>query len=571
MIFLNYYEMIFIGGQVMTSFTSRVSQISEEPVTDLPLLPLHVGEMPPDRGNSLVLANEGFRDAVRDGMLSSKVHPTEEKVAAAARKVVEDIFCCITSSEAAEHIDLPVPELQTTGLDAEQLWSQINLQLEPVLSRIVNVLKNADFSKVFERTSGHGFSKDLNVGPNRNIISRRAAAETGKQPHGDPPGIENNAAWTSETTRFTEGSVTVQHESSRLEEAVWHFATRQHQSTKEVSNAPKLSAFQRAQQILSKRVETLEEQSLQEKKWQLRGEAYGRERPKNSVLCMEMEFDDVRQTPPVISELMTTSLENVIQARVSEQRFDEIERENTFSGPLEISMPPVAEDTKSKVGLGELYAEAFQNARLQQNAGGGDGVDDEVALGNEAKKMLSVLLSKLDALSHSQLSPKLVVDATSFTEVPALKVEQAGSVEVSEAARRMSRMRMRSSCIKSRSRAHSAAGYKANDELTKQDKRHVRAMHKRKKKSSITQTGLTPSKSPHVAAKQLKDAEQFALSHHSLKGLSKNTRLGSIIPGYAKSSQVFSRIQSEKDGSNGVEFLSRTTASRSSELKKLKL
>ena len=528
--------------------------------------------MPPDRGNNLVMAYKGFLDPVRVGMLSSKVHPTEEKVSAAARKVVEDIFCCITSSEAAGNIDLPVPELQTTGLDAEQLWSQINLQLEPVLSRIVNVLKNTDFSKGFERTSEHSVLKDLNVGPIGNIVTRRAAAEADKQPDSDlfhvPTSIENKAARTSETTRFNEGSVTMQHESSKLE-AVWHFATRQRQSTEEVSNARKLSAFQRAQQILSKQVETLEEQSMQEKKWQLRGEAYGRERPKNSVLCMEMEFDDVRQTPPDISELMTTSLENVIEVRISEQRFDEMERENTCSGPLEISMPPVAEDTKSKVGLGELYAEAFQNARLQQNAGGGSGVDGKVALGNEAKKMLTVLLSKLDALSHSQQSPKLVVDETSLTEVPALKVEQAGSVEVSEAARRMSRKRMRPQCIESRSRAHSAADNKAKDELTKQDKRHIRAMHKRKKKSSITQTGLTPAKSTYVAAKQLKDVEQLTLSRHSFKGLPKNTRLGSISPGYAKSSQVFSRIQSEKDGSNGVEFLSRTTASRSSELTNL--
>ena len=130
---------------------------------------------------------------------------------------------------------------------------------------------------------------------------------------------------------------------------------------------------------------------------------------------------------------------------------------------------------------------------------------------------------------------------------------------------------MRSQCIESRSRAHSEADHKAKDELTKQDKSHIRAMHKRKKKSSITQTGLTPSKSTYVAAKQLKDVEQFASSRHSHKGLSKSTRLGSISPGYTKSSQVFSRIQSEKDGSNGVEFLSRTTASRSSELNNLKL
>ena len=46
-----------------------------------------------------------------------------------------------TSSLAADGLDLPLPELHTDGLDAEQVWMQIEMQLEPLLGKAKGALR----------------------------------------------------------------------------------------------------------------------------------------------------------------------------------------------------------------------------------------------------------------------------------------------------------------------------------------------------------------------------------------------------------------------------------------------
>jgi U3 small nucleolar RNA-associated protein MPP10 len=86
------------------------------------------------------------------------------------------------------------------------------------------------------------------------------------------------------------------------------------------------SVFQRAQTKLSWQIETLEERALQEKPWLLKGEASARERPTNSMLEADLEFEHVQAPPPVVSEEMTAKLEDLVKTRIAEQRFDDVER-----------------------------------------------------------------------------------------------------------------------------------------------------------------------------------------------------------------------------------------------------
>ena len=65
------------------------------------------------------------------------------------------------------------------------------------------------------------------------------------------------------------------------------------------------SAFQRAQDALARQIKTLEARALDEKTWLLKGEASAKERPKNSVLEADVEFDHVAAPPPAVSEEMT--------------------------------------------------------------------------------------------------------------------------------------------------------------------------------------------------------------------------------------------------------------------------
>lgn len=538
-------------------------------------LKLHLRKMPPDFSPRLVVARQG--DLLSVGKSSLFLHPLNERAAAAARKVVEELFWCITTSEAAKNIKLPLLELQTIGLDAEQLWSQIDLQLGPVLSRIVNTLKNADFSAGVIKTSVSGSPKGLNRCQFTNGMTIRRDAEADIQRFSDDLFgrlvVQDGVDLPSEETHITEENSPVQQELSKIAGTIEtsEGARREHRNAKDVPGIRESSVFQRVQQKLFKQVNSLEEQAMQEKQWQYKGEASGRDRPKNSVLCVDMEFDDVRQSSPIVDELMTATLEHLIQVRISEQRFDEVDRNNVLRSLQDVIKSSLGEDTKSEAGLGELYADAFQSARFQHHTEGKKegSVTRGDSLATESRKIFTALSSKLDALSHSQLSPKqLVIEELSInTGLAALQVEEAGSVVVSEATMQAPK-EIRLPCADSRSHTHNAVGHLAKDELTQHNKKQIRARHKRMKKSSAARTCMTSSNDIHVAGERAKDLKHFSFPQ---KRLSKSAQQGSISPGYSKSSQVFSKIQSDKDNSNVANTPGKSASSRSIEYTNFKL
>ena len=80
-----------------------------------------------------------FRRALGAGA-TSFLSPSEER-AAAARDAARALFSRLSTSVAAEGVDLPFPELHTEGLDVEQGWMQIEMQLEPLLGKAKTALK----------------------------------------------------------------------------------------------------------------------------------------------------------------------------------------------------------------------------------------------------------------------------------------------------------------------------------------------------------------------------------------------------------------------------------------------
>ena len=60
----------------------------------------------------------------------------------------------------------------------------------------------------------------------------------------------------------------------------------------------------------------------------------------------------------------------MIQVRISEQRFDEVDRNNVLRSLQDVIKSSLGEDTKYEAGMGELYADAFQSARFQHHTEG---------------------------------------------------------------------------------------------------------------------------------------------------------------------------------------------------------
>lgn len=130
--------------------------------------------------------------------------------------------------------------------------------------------------------------------------------------------------------------------------------------------AAHLSTFERKQRDMQRRIEALEERNLAERPWQLRGEVRAQARPRDSLLEEVLEFERASAPPPVVTAETTEALESVILQRIHDRLFDDpvpctaAPSAKSTEQPIK---PPRLEDTveqtKSKQGLGEIYAQEY--------------------------------------------------------------------------------------------------------------------------------------------------------------------------------------------------------------------
>lgn len=118
---------------------------------------------------------------------------------------------------------------------------------------------------------------------------------------------------------------------------------------------------------LVKKIEQIEDEMMNPKPWQLMGEAKNSERPVNSLLDVHLDFNAATKLPPTITKEVTIKIEELIKQRVLDELFDdpvllnENRRRKLNSKEIEMDF------TKSKKGLGDLYAEDMANKLLSAN------------------------------------------------------------------------------------------------------------------------------------------------------------------------------------------------------------
>lgn len=154
----------------------------------------------------------------------------------------------------------------------------------------------------------------------------------------------------------------------------------------------------------------LEEENFGEKEWYMRGEAKGKERPKDSALEVDLEYEHADKPAPEITEEQTKSLEELIRRRIRDQQFDDIvrilprdeqkkqEEQQHKRGGTQIELNP----QPSKKGLGQVYEEDYMRQALGTSFAPRE--DAEQQLHDEARSVFKQLCSKLDAMSHLNVS-----------------------------------------------------------------------------------------------------------------------------------------------------------------------
>ncbi|KAF8047581.1 hypothetical protein N665_2939s0005 [Sinapis alba] len=219
---------------------------------------------------------------------------------------------------------------------------------------------------------------------------------------------------------------------------------------------------------LQSKIEQMEKANLDPKHWTMQGEVTAAKRPKNSALEVDLDFEHNARPPPVITEEVTASLEDMTKSRIIEARFDDVQRAPSLPTKAKREAKEL-NDSKSKKGLAEVYEEEY--AQKSNPSFAPATFSDE--LKKEASMLFKKLSLKLDALSHFYFTPKPVIEEMSIqTNVPAIAMEEVAPVAVSDAA------------MLAPEEIFSGTGkIKEESELTQEERKRRRAKKKRKFKA----------------------------------------------------------------------------------------
>ncbi|KAG0206292.1 hypothetical protein BGX28_002238 [Mortierella sp. GBA30] len=197
-----------------------------------------------------------------------------------------------------------------------------------------------------------------------------------------------------------------------------------------------VSKHEKMQRRLKAQIEALEQENVAAKDWTKKGEASSSDRPVNSLLEEDLDFETVAKPIPVITAESTKTLEDIIKERILAANWDDVVRKaapnpKAFnpSSRIEIS------DEKSKKSLAELYEDDY----VRQTSTTGPVMSErEAALEKKHEEITGLwqeLCQKLDSLSNWHYTPKPPkAELTVVTNAPAISMEEAIPVSVADAA-----------------------------------------------------------------------------------------------------------------------------------------
>ncbi|KAF9896125.1 hypothetical protein BX616_008080, partial [Lobosporangium transversale] len=194
--------------------------------------------------------------------------------------------------------------------------------------------------------------------------------------------------------------------------------------------------FEKQQRKLKAQIEALEQENVAAKDWTIKGEASSSDRPVNSLLEEDLDFETVAKPIPVITAETTQTLEDMIKERILAGNFDDVVRK---AAPNQKAFNPSTRveisDEKSKKSLAELYEDEY----VRQTSTTGPVLSErEAALEKKHEEITQLwqqLCQKLDSLSNWHYTPKPPkAELTVVTNAPAISMEEAIPVSVADAA-----------------------------------------------------------------------------------------------------------------------------------------
>jgi U3 small nucleolar RNA-associated protein MPP10 len=271
------------------------------------------------------------------------------------------------------------------------------------------------------------------------------------------------------------------------------------------------STHERRQAKLAEQIRKLEAANVAKREWQLSGEARAADRPLNSLLEEDLEFERAGKPVPVITAEVTEDIEALIKRRILAAEFDEVIRrrpDDLATGPKVRRGQFELDDTKSGKGLAEIYEEEH----LRNTDPNFVDVKDEKLKKEHAEieGLWKSLCRKLDSLSSWHYKPKPAEPSLEVrVDVPAIEMEDArptASDDVASASMLAPQEIYKPGEEKSREEIVTKSGMPiAREEMTREQKLRRR----RREKERIRKAGQNKSEKPTAGEKKAEDKKKL--------------------------------------------------------------
>lgn len=187
------------------------------------------------------------------------------------------------------------------------------------------------------------------------------------------------------------------------------------------------STHERKQAKLAEEIRKLEAQNVAKREWQLSGEARAADRPINSLLEEDLDFERAGKPVPVITAEVSEEIEALIKRRILAGEFDEVLRrrpDDLATGPKARRGRFELDDTKSGKGLAEIYEEEHLRNTDPNFV---DARDEKLKKEHgEIEALWKSVSRKLDSLSSWHYKPKPAAPNLEIrVDAPTIEMEDA--------------------------------------------------------------------------------------------------------------------------------------------------
>ncbi len=189
------------------------------------------------------------------------------------------------------------------------------------------------------------------------------------------------------------------------------------------------SSHQKRQAALTAEIRRLEAAAVAKRDWTLSGEARAADRPINSLLEEDLEFERAGKPIPVITQAVSEDLEALIKRRILAREFDEVIKRrpgNLATGSTDVRRGRFElEDTKPQQSLAEVYE--AEHLKTVDPDGYIDKRDKKLKEEHgKIEQMWKDVSAKLDALSSWHYKPKPPSASINVVaDVPTISMEDA--------------------------------------------------------------------------------------------------------------------------------------------------